>query len=119
MKNKRVLDEWKNIEKKHNIYFPKEYTECYLNSQNLDSFIGENSYLVLIPIEELEEDNKGFQIQESYPDFYLFAGNGGGAGYCFDSNGHFYEIDYCSSFIENAIKCGENWEEFIKYLLNY
>jgi SMI1 / KNR4 family (SUKH-1) len=59
------------------IPFPADYAQFMQQSNGGEGPVGAEGYLVLWPIEELEEQNEGFHARELYPGLVLIGTNGG------------------------------------------
>ena len=76
--------------------------------------IGENSYLILLEKEELEELNDMYEVNEFLNNCILIGSNGGDNAYGIDIEGNFFEVPFIG-MDSNEIKIlGNSFEEFIE-----
>ncbi len=64
---------------------PGDYLELIRESNGGEGFVGEVSYLMLWPVEEVIERNRRLELPERMPGVVLFGSNGGDAGYGYDT----------------------------------
>ena len=63
---------------------PSDYVR-FLNGQNGgEGFIGNDSYVILWAVEELEPFNREYEVGSDCPELLLIGSNGGGEAYAFD-----------------------------------
>lgn len=109
----------RKIESEIHMTFPAQYREFMLETGGAEGMIGENSYLVIWPAEEIIPCNKYGKIEEFTPGFIQFASDGGGMAYVFDKRqGDIFiaAIPDDSIHIEDAIILGKTFEEFLQSL---
>lgn len=109
-----------DVQKMANISFPMEYIEFLLFSNGAEGKIG-NSYLVLWPLEQLEERNEGSGFKQYSPDFYAFGSDGGNEAYAFDKRTSQFQIvqtPMIGDRYKDARKCGDNFFEFLRFLFD-
>ena len=105
------------VENKLNISFPLQYKEFMLKSNGAEGPIGDNSYLVIWPIEEIVELNEGYGVNEFTPGLVYFGSDGGGSAYAFDVREKdipIVEFPFDSIHIEDAGLIAGTFGEFIK-----
>lgn len=73
-----------DVEESCGISFPEDYRSFFLKMNGGEGFIGEE-YLILWKVDELEQFNKEYEVEKYAPGLFLFASNGGGEGFAFDT----------------------------------
>ncbi len=63
---------------------PKDYTDFLKEHNGGEGFI-RDSYIIFFKAEELADFNREYEVEKYAPDILLFASNGGGEGYGFDT----------------------------------
>ena len=81
----------KNIEKINEVVLPKDYIEFMKKHNGGEGDIGE-TWLVLYPLEELQEINDAYEIEEFLSGHIIIGSNGGGELYGIDNNGNFFNV---------------------------
>jgi hypothetical protein len=76
----QIADNERELGKK----LPAEYVEFLKLSNGGEGFVGKH-YLILWPVEELSEANKGYEVEESAPGLLAFGSDGGGEAFGFDT----------------------------------
>lgn len=71
------------------ISLPKQYIDFIKKHNGGEGDIGE-SWLILYPIEELQEVNDDYEIQEYLPGNIIIGSNGGGELYGINSEGYYF-----------------------------
>ena len=71
------------------ISLPKQYIEFIKKHNGGEGDIGE-SWLILYPIEELQEINDDYEIQEYLPGNIIIGGDGGGELYGINLEGYYF-----------------------------
>lgn len=67
------------------VTLPKDYTNFLREHNGGEGFIGD-SYIILFKAEELVNFNREYEVEKYAPGILLFASNGGGEGYGFDTD---------------------------------
>jgi len=67
------------------VTLPKHYTKFLKEHNGGEGFIGE-SYIIFFKAEELVDFNREYQVEKYAPGILLFASNGGGEAYGFDTH---------------------------------
>ena len=101
------------------IKFPHQYIEFMRFSNGAEGAIGPNNYLVIWPVNEIEELNEGYGVNEFAPGLILFGGDGGGTAYAFDARSkemHILEVPLIGMDIRWAQQCGATFKKFLEYL---
>src|SRR5262245_60194529 len=63
---------------------PPDYVQFLREHDGGEGFVGDN-YLILWKAEELSTFNREYEVDQCAPGLLLFASNGGGEGYAFDT----------------------------------
>jgi len=66
------------------VELPKDYTDFLKQHNGGEGFIND-SYIIFFKAEELVDFNKEYEVEKYAPGILLFASNGGGEGYGFDT----------------------------------
>ena len=109
----------KKVELQLGVSLPPEYVDFVKYSNGAEGIIGENSYLVLWPMEEIDLLNEAYAVSEFAPGLLLFGSDGGGAGYAFDTRSEtmpIVEVPFIGMNLDNTKLCGQTFIEFLKYL---
>lgn len=83
----------KIIDKINNVTLPEEYLEFMKKHNGGEGDIG-NTYLVLFPLEELQEINEDYCMEEYLPNHIIIGNNGSGELYGLNSNGEYFVVPY-------------------------
>jgi hypothetical protein len=75
----------KEVQSQLGILFPTDYVELMQWSNGGEGWIGQ-SYLYLLPIDELALENESLEAAKFAPGVVFFGGDGGGMKYGFDTN---------------------------------
>ena len=67
-----------------NITLPEDYSEFLRHANGGEGFVGEAAYVILWPIEEIQELNEAYEVEEFAPGLILFGSSGGGEAYASD-----------------------------------
>jgi hypothetical protein len=70
------------------VTLPKDYTDFLREHNGGEGFIGD-SYIIFFKAEELVDFNREYEVEKYAPGILLFASNGGGEAYGFDT----YDVD--------------------------
>ena len=111
-----------DLEERLGTKFPMDYIELMTISNGFTGFVGENSYLIVWQIEQIEFSNQQLNMAKYAPGLLAFGGNGGGTLYAFDLRASFISIvdlPIIGAGPEDAIFCGHTFTEFLQYLYNY
>lgn len=108
-----------DIEHRIGTSLPKLYAELMTRSNGVEGFLSEENYLMLWPLEQLSELNKGYGTTEFAPTLWLFGSNGGDAGYAFDTRSDglpIVEVPFIGMSLEEAKPKGSSFADFLKKL---
>ena len=67
------------------VTLPKDYTKFLKEHNGGEGFIGD-SYIIFFKAEELVDFNREYEVEKYAPGILLFASNGGGEAYGFDTD---------------------------------
>lgn len=95
---------------------PKDYVEFIRHSNGGEGFIGPNAYVIFWRLDELEELNKAYQIDERVPGLLVFGSDGGGEAFAFDARGSVVSIPFVGMELDLARPMGASYNEFLEEL---
>lgn len=107
------------VEKKIGIKFPYQYRNFILSHNGAEGPIGENSYLVVWPIDEIVSLNEEYGVFEFTPEILYFGSDGGEMAYAFDRRGSvlkIVEIPFESINVADAVELSDDFNDFIKMM---
>lgn len=81
------------IDSVNGIALPKQYLEFMREHNGGEEDIGEN-WLVLFPLEELEEINDDYETEKYLPGHVIIGNNGSGELYGVDETGQYFNVPY-------------------------
>lgn len=69
------------------VALPKDYLSVLRLTNGAEGRLGKssNSFIILLPVEEIVAANKEYEISEDYPELVVFGKNAATAGYAFDT----------------------------------
>jgi hypothetical protein len=67
------------------VTLPEDYIAFMLITNGLEGAIGEEGYVVILPIEEVAELNDAYEVMDLAPGLVLFGSDGDSIGYGFDT----------------------------------
>ncbi len=94
--------------------FPTDYLEFIKKYNGGEGFAGNDAYLRLNELEDLEELSVDYNIQQVLPEHCLIGTDGGGMLIGVDKLGIYFIIDCISIDPNDKIIVGNSFEEFIK-----
>ena len=101
------------------INFPAQYRDFMLRSNGAEGNIGEKSYLVIQPIEEIKQLNEEYAVNEFTPGLIYFGSDGGETAYAFDKRSDdilIVEFPFESIDISDVKLCAYTFDEFLQGL---
>lgn len=101
------------------VELPPEYVQFVKRSNGAEGFVGESSYLMLWPVEELLEMNEAYEIKEYAPGLLLFGSDGGGEAYAFDlryMHKPIVRVPFVGLSIDDIVHVGDTFSAFLKAL---
>lgn len=100
----------------------KKLDDCFkriiIDMPSGEGMIGANSYLILWDKSEIEELNDAYGTEEFLQGIILIGSDGGDNAYGIDDNGFFYEIPFIGMSNKEAVKLGDDFNDFINSLWN-
>jgi hypothetical protein len=102
------------------ISLPADYVAFMSETNGATGFVG-NSYLNLMPIEELAARNERLKSAEYTPGLLIFGSDGGGMAYAFDTRSDpmpIVEMDFVTIDANKAKVCAPTFVAFLHYLSN-
>lgn len=101
------------IQEVNGVPIPQDYLEFMSRHNGGEGNVGENSYMQLVKLEELEKFNRDYQISEYLSGIFIFGTDLGGMLFGYDSKkGLYCSIDSCSLSEEDILYAGRTFEEF-------
>jgi len=79
------------IEKINEVVLPKDYVEFMKNHNGGEGDVGE-TWLILYPLEELQEINDDYEIEKFLSGHIIIGSNGGGELYGIDNKGNYFNV---------------------------
>lgn len=113
------LEDLQMVQDALGIKFPQEYAEWMLSSNGGSGPIGENSYLLLWPLERIVSLNEAYQVSKFAPGLVLFGSDGGGEGYAFDTRQPtlpIVQVPFVGMSLDAVRACGATFLDFLRYL---
>jgi hypothetical protein len=101
------------------IKFPEQYKNFLMTHNGAEGPIGENSYLVVWPIEDIISLNEEYGVFEFTPEILYFGSDGGEMAYAFDRRNlavKIVEIPFESISIDDAVELSDDFDDFIKLI---
>ena len=97
------------------ISLPEDYLEFMTDHDGGEGPVGENAYMQLVRLEELESFNEEYEIAQWLPDIALFGTDLGGMLFGFSAAKEMYcAVDACSMTEEDVFYAGRTFEEFVR-----
>ena len=101
------------------VELPADYRDAMRAVNGGEAEFGE-SWVRLWPVDELAEQNAGYEVQKFAPGFTYFGTNGGGEAYAWDwrpeRKSRYVVIPMIDPNPAVAVPCGETFEEFLSIL---
>lgn len=117
--NREILDD---AESKLEIRFPDQYINFMLESNGLEGKIGNSSYLVIWPAEQIVILNEEYAVNEFTPGLVYFGSDGGGMAYAFDKRDgemSVVEFPFESIDIKDTKLIGKTFIDFLQSLYDH
>jgi SMI1/KNR4 family protein SUKH-1 len=102
------------------ILLPADYVAFMSEANGATGFVG-NSFLNLMPIEELANRRERLKSDKHTPGLLIFGSDGGGMAYAFDTRSNpmpIVEMDFVTIDVNKAKVRAVSFVEFIEYLHN-
>lgn len=108
-----------DIQSVNNIALPKDYLMFMKEHNGGEGSVGESAYLMLYRLEELQEINDDYNVEEFLPEHCFIGSSGGGESYGVDKDGNFFAVPDIPMSLEEKIILGNTFFDFIKNLEDY
>jgi hypothetical protein len=97
---------------------PAEYCRYIERGGTTEAFLSCEfpGYMQLWPIDEIDEYNRGYQVQEYAPRFLCFGSNGGGELLAFDESGKVVCLPAVGMEPEYARPVADSWSQFSTFI---
>jgi hypothetical protein len=108
-------------EKQLKCLFPNDYGNFIKGQNGGEGFLGNDSYLILWAVEELEPFNRGYEVESYCPELLLFGSNGSGEAYAFDKRSTPWpvvQVPFVGMDYSLCAVIGNSFSEFIEALFN-
>lgn len=98
--------------------FPEGYLEYMRETNGGEGFVKEDGKFVrFYKLEELSENNAGYQFDQYAPDLFLIANDGGGEAFCLKrKEGTFVRVPFEAKEEQYRENVGSSFLEFLAYL---
>ncbi len=98
------------------VEIPEGLIAYHRSGGSLEGDLGEGipGWFKLWPLVEIEELNRGYEVQENVPGYMAFGSNGGGEMLAFSPDGRVVAIPFIGMEAEEAILVAEDWDAFEK-----
>jgi hypothetical protein len=111
-----------NIVERFDFKLPETYVEVMKEFNGGEGEVGQDSWLLLFSIGELNQVNEDYSLLMSdIPEYFLFGKDAADTGYAFHKTyGTFHSFGLMSNFDTDPIELlGHDFIEFLEYLYNY
>jgi len=99
---------------------PADYLEFMRQYNGCEGGVLDGQWLVLWPIEELQNYNEMYGASEFAPELLLIGSNGGAIAYGIErKEGIFVKTEYVRMSKEDSVQVGNNFSEFLYSLANF
>jgi cell wall assembly regulator SMI1 len=95
---------------------PDDYRDFLTRFNGGEGFIGKH-YVILWKAEELHQLNQDYQVSEYAPGFLMFASDGGGDGFAFDTRSRSYrvmEVPFIGMSVDDAFFVADSFTELLE-----
>lgn len=95
---------------------PTDYRDFLLQQDGGDGFVGEH-YLILWKASELAPFNRDYEVALYAPSFVIFASNGGGEGFAFDTRSTAFpivQVPFIGMSHESGIPVADTFTQLLK-----
>jgi hypothetical protein len=107
----------KHLQAQLNFTLPADYVAYLLKANGGEGFIGDPSYVVLWPVEDLIEANLGYEVAEWVPGLFLFGSDGGGVAFAFDTRSPacaIVMVPFIPMEFKELVPIAPNFESFLQ-----
>ena len=98
---------------------PKDYLDFMTEHNGGEGAVGDNAYMQLFPLEELEQVNKDYSVKEFLPEDCLIGSSMGGEFYGISKEGVYFAVPDIPMCEEEKVVLGNSFEEFVEELDKY
>ena len=108
-----------DIQSVNHISLPEDYLMFMKEYNGGEGCIGEEGYIILYRLEELQQINHDYCVEEFLPGHCLIASSGGGEFYGVDQDGNFFAVPDIPMSLEEKIILGSTFSDFIQNIEDY
>jgi len=112
-----AIEEFRAASKFH---LPEEYLSFLRQTNGGEGSVGEGgAYAIFWKLEELNELNDAYQVEEFAPGLFLFGSNGGGEAFAFDGRnepGRIVKVPFVGMELDSVRLIAPNFDEFLEEL---
>lgn len=108
-----------NVSSIMGVTLPQDYIEFMQKYNGGEGSVGKEAWLILFPLEELEEINGDYCVNEFLPNHCIIGSSGGGELFGVDSNGSYFAVPAIPMSYEDKIVLGNKFVKFIEKLDTY
>ena len=95
--------------------FPTDYVSYFAGDGPKEGgLVVEPGWFQLWPLDEVEQWNRDYQVQEFAPGFFGFGSSGGGELLAFDAAGRVVMIPLIGMSPDGARPVGDSWNQFVE-----
>jgi hypothetical protein len=98
------------------VTLPQDYIEFIQKYNGGEGSIGKEAWLILFPLEELDEINEDYCVNEFLPNHCIIGSSGGGELFGVDTSGNYFAVPAVSMSDEDKIDLGNTFAKFIQSL---
>ena len=98
---------------------PKDYLDFLTEHNGGEGAVGDNTYMQLFSLEELEQINRDYSVKEFLPDDCLIGSSMGGEFYGISKEGVYFAVPDIPMCEEEKVALGNSFGEFIEELDRY
>ncbi len=110
--------EFNNLIDKLSIRLPDDYIEFLKLFNGYEGLLKDELYITLWSLDNLENYNEMYEVNEFAPEVFLIGSNGSGLAFgILKEDLSYIQIPFIGMFIEDAENLGENFTKFISTLL--
>jgi len=95
---------------------PNDYREVLQRRNGTEGPVGSEQYVMLWPVESLDEFNQGYAVQEYVPGVFLIGTDGGNTGFGVTAEGLYVSVPLIGMDPKYVEVLGASFEEFLERL---
>lgn len=103
-----------NIRSVNDVLLPEDYLIFMKEYNGGEGGIGEDGYIVLYRLEQLQQINCDYQVEKYLPNHCLIGSDGGGEAFGVDEEGNFFAVPFVPMDKKEKIILGSTFSDFIK-----